>query len=138
MLAITRGPSMKPVWAATNSSAPSDASVAIKDGEPSSVSLPHRIDDVDVSAQFEYAPVHYSLTLDHVSFRGSSPNVAVRQLTGKLAVRDDNLYMDRVTLNTGETFTVWKFVVRGHKHPLRRRNSPDRPFHWPQLAAEIY
>ena len=58
----------------------SDASVAIKDGNPSGVSLPRRIDDVDVSAQFEYAPVHYSLTLDHMSFRGTSPNVALKRL----------------------------------------------------------
>ena len=89
----------------------SDASVAIKDGAASSVSLPRRIDDVDVKAQFEYAPVHYSLTLDHMSFRGSSPNVAVRQLTGKLAVRDDNLYMDDVTLETGETSVTINGVI---------------------------
>src|SRR5882672_8259788 len=81
----------------------SDASVAIDDGDSSSVSLPRRIDDVDVKARFEYAPVHYSLTLDHLSFHGSSPAVSVRELTGKLAVRDDNLYEDGVSIKTGET-----------------------------------
>jgi autotransporter translocation and assembly factor TamB len=89
----------------------SDASVAIKDGNATSVSLPRRIDDVDVRAQFEYAPVHYSLTLDHVSFRGTSPNVAVHQLTGKVAVRDDNLYMEGVKLKTGETSVTMNGVV---------------------------
>ncbi len=89
----------------------SDASVAIKDENASSVSLPRRVDDVDVKAQFEYEPVHYSLSLDHVSFRGSSPNVAVRQLTGKLAVRDDNLYMDDVRLETGETSVTIDGVI---------------------------
>jgi translocation and assembly module TamB len=81
----------------------SDASIAIDDGDSSSVSLPRRIDDVDVKARFEYAPVHYSLTLDHVTFHGSSPAVSVRELTGKLAVRDDNLYVDDVSIKTGET-----------------------------------
>jgi autotransporter translocation and assembly factor TamB len=89
----------------------SDASVAIKDRNGSGVSLPRRIDDVDVKAQFEYAPVHYSLTVDHVSFRGSSPSVSVRQLTGKLAVRDDNLYMEDVRLNTGETSVTIDGVI---------------------------
>lgn len=89
----------------------SDASVAIKDGNASSVSLPRRVDDVDVKAQFEYAPVHYSLSLEHVSFRGSSPNVAVRQLTGKLAVRDDNLYMDGVRLETSGTSVTIDGVI---------------------------
>src|SRR5262245_46113633 len=89
----------------------SDASVAISDANGSSVSLPRRIDDVDVKAQFEYAPVHYSLTLDHVSFHGSSPSVAVRELTGKLAVRDDNLYLDDVTLEMRETSVTLNGVV---------------------------
>jgi len=89
----------------------SDASLAIKDGNVSNVSLPRRVDNVDIKAQFEYAPVHYSLNLDHLSFRGSSPNVAVRQLTGKLAVRDDNLYMDGVRLETDETSVTIDGVI---------------------------
>ncbi len=89
----------------------SDASVAIKDGHASSVSLPQRIDDVDVRAQFEYAPVHYSLTIDHVSLHGSSPSVSVRELTGKLAVRDDNLYLDDVSLKMRETSVTLNGVI---------------------------
>ena len=89
----------------------SDASVAIKDANTSGVSLPQRIDDVDVKAHFEYAPVHYSLTLDHVSLHGSSPSVAVRELTGKLAVRDDNLYLDDVSLKMRETSVTLNGVI---------------------------
>jgi uncharacterized protein involved in outer membrane biogenesis len=89
----------------------SDASVSIEDGNPSSVSLPRRIDDVDLKARFEYAPVHYSVTLDHVSFRGSAPALALQNLTGKLAVRDDNLYLDNVVLNTSETSVTLNGVV---------------------------
>jgi autotransporter translocation and assembly factor TamB len=92
----------------------SDASVSIQDGDPSAVSLPRRIDDVDLKARFEYAPVHYSLTLDHVSFRGSAPTVSLQNLTGKLAVRDDNLYMDNVALNTGETSVTVNGVVENY------------------------
>ncbi len=92
----------------------SDASVSIKDGHPSAVSIPRRIDDVDVKARFEYAPVHYSLTLDHVSFRGSAPTLSLHNLTGKVAVRDDNLYMDNVALNTGETSITMTGVIENY------------------------
>jgi autotransporter translocation and assembly factor TamB len=88
-----------------------DASVSIKDGSPSSLSLPRRIDDVDVSAKFEYAPVHYSLTLDHVSFRGTTPSVSLNNLTGKMAVRDDNLYLENVALNMSETSVTTNGVI---------------------------
>ena len=33
-----------------------------------------------VKAGFEYAPVHYTVTLEHVSFRGSAPEFNVQQL----------------------------------------------------------
>ena len=89
----------------------SDASVAIKDSTPAGVSLPRRLENVDVKAGFEYAPVHYSINLDHFSFRGSSPDVSVHQLTGKLAVRDDNLYMEGITLKTSETSVTVNGVV---------------------------
>jgi autotransporter translocation and assembly factor TamB len=67
------------------------------------VTLPRRIDDIDVKAGFGYEPVHYTLTLDHLSFRGSSPELSVKQLAGKLAVRDDNLYVEGLVLSTAET-----------------------------------
>jgi hypothetical protein len=89
----------------------SDASVSIKDSITSGVTLPKRIDDVDVKARFEYEPVHYSLTLDHVSFNGRSPSLSMHDLTGKLAVRDDNLYLDEVKLRTGETSVTVNGVV---------------------------
>ncbi len=89
----------------------SDASVSIKDSVTSGVTLPQRIDDVDVKAQFEYEPVHYSLTLDHVSFTGRSPNLSLHDLTGKVAVRDDNLYMEDVKLKTSETSVTVDGVV---------------------------
>ena len=88
-----------------------DASVAITDSTPAGVSLPRRIENLDVKGGFEYAPVHYSLNLDHVSFRGSSPELSLQQLTGKLAVRDDNLYLDGITLKTNETSLTMNGVV---------------------------
>jgi autotransporter translocation and assembly factor TamB len=92
----------------------SDASVSIQDGNPSNVSLPRRIENVDLTARFEYAPVHYSLMLDHVSFRGSAPTLSLQNLTGKLAVRDDNLYLENVALKTSETSVTVDGVVENY------------------------
>ena len=89
----------------------SDASVSIKDLTSSGITLPQRIDDVDVKAQFQYEPVHYSLTLDHVSFNGRSPSLSLHDLTGKLAVRDDNLYLENITLRTGESSVAVSGVI---------------------------
>ena len=91
----------------------SDASLSIEDHlAGDGYALPARIDDLDLQAGFEYAPVHYSLDLDHVSFRGSSPGVALRELTGKVAVRDDNLYLDQIVLKTAETSVTIDGVVQ--------------------------
>src|SRR5262249_54049059 len=89
----------------------SDASVSIKDSTTSGVALPKRIDDVDSKGLVEAEPVHYSLTLDHVSFNGRSPSLSLHNLTGKLAVRDDNLYMENVKLGTGESSVTVDGVV---------------------------
>ena len=83
----------------------SDASVQIRDGAvgTSGYRLPERITDLDVKAGYEYEPVHYSLHMDHLSFRASSPGIAVGELAGKIAVRDDNLYIEDLRIATEES-----------------------------------
>ena len=85
-----------------------DARVLIDDRVGTSgYRLPERIDDLDVKASYEYAPVHYSVVVDRVSMRTSAPQVALRELTGKIAVRDDNLYVEKLSISTAEsTLTV--------------------------------
>lgn len=89
----------------------SDAIVSMEDRTASGVSLPRRVDDLDVKASFEYAPVHYSVVLEHVSFRGSSPELLLQQLSGKIALRDDNLYLDGITLKTSGSSLAMNGVI---------------------------
>ena len=64
------------------------------------------VDDLDVKAAVEYAPVHYSVELEHVSFRGSVARTRrCRNLTGKIAIRDDNLYLQRRLVPDGRDVT---------------------------------
>ena len=79
-----------------------DATVSVRDVVGTAgLTVPKEIADLDLKASFEYEPVHYSLELEHLSFR--SPQLALKQATGKIAVRDDNVYIEQVTLATGES-----------------------------------
>jgi len=59
--------------------------------------LPRVIEDLDVKATYEYAPVHYSVVIDRASLRTSSPQMTLTELTGKLAIRDDDLYVEAMS-----------------------------------------
>ena len=86
-------------------------SIAIVDGaaaidtarSPANYRLPRRIDGLDVQASFEYEPVHFTIGLSQLRFRGADPDLAVQQLTGAIAVREDNLYLERIVVKTGES-----------------------------------
>jgi autotransporter translocation and assembly factor TamB len=100
----------------------SDATVTIRDGVGTSgITLPDRIDDLDVKASFKYAPVHYSIDIDHISFRGGSPHVDLRELRGGIAVRDDNVYVENLVLKTGASSVTVQGVVEQYlKTPVAK------------------
>ena len=52
---------------------------------------------------FKYEPVRYSIEIAHVSFRGSDPAIALKALSGGVSVRDDTVYVDKLSLRTSET-----------------------------------
>ena len=79
-----------------------DARVSVRDVVGTTgITVPEEIGDLDVKASFEYAPVHYSLELEHLSFQSSQ--IALNQATGKISVRDDNVYLDQVAISTRES-----------------------------------
>ncbi len=65
--------------------------------------LPSHIDGLHLKGRFEYAPVHYSIGVDDLRFRGTAPDLTLQQLTGGLSVRDDNLYLEKLNVRTGES-----------------------------------
>jgi autotransporter translocation and assembly factor TamB len=89
-----------------------DGSLTIESNHASDgYDLPTRIRDLDVRAQFEYAPVHYSIGLQHVSFRADSPSFTLQELKGDVAVRDDNLYLEQLRVRTPESSVTVDGVV---------------------------
>jgi len=67
------------------------------------VDVPSRIDHLDARLNFKYEPVHYSIDITHVSFRGSEPELAVNALSGGIAIKNDDLYVQKLSLRTAES-----------------------------------
>ena len=114
-----------------------DASLELRDQVADGVNVPRRIDDVDLRGTFEYAPVHYSVNVDHLSFRGRSPELTLQQLTGKLAIRDDNLYLEDVALTTGQSsLTVDGVIEQYLSTPIVKLTSSGH-FALPEIARIV-
>ena len=93
----------------------SDARVTIRDeAGASGYRLPRQIEDLDLQASYSYEPVHYSVVVDHASLRTSSPQFTLTELTGKVAVRDDNLYVDKMSIRTTESALTLDGVIEDY------------------------
>src|SRR5690349_23068048 len=87
----------------------------VDDRAPSpSYRIPSRIDGLNVKAGFEYAPVHYSVTLDQFSFNGTAPDLTVQKLTGRIGTRGDDLNVEKLFLQTGQSSVTIDGVVRNY------------------------
>ena len=75
---------------------PSDAGV-------SGVEIPKRVERIDAKLAFAYEPVHYSITIDHISLRASEPDLALNSFSGAMAIRDDTLFLKSIAVRTAET-----------------------------------
>ncbi len=88
---------------------------AIDDTAPSDTyRLPSRIDALNIKAGFEYEPVHYSVTLNSLSFIGKAPDLTVTQLNGRIGTRDDNLNVEKLSLKTSQTTLTVDGVVQNY------------------------
>ena len=82
----------------------SDGSVLIDDAVMASgIAVPKRVERIDAKLSFAYEPVHYSIAVDHVSFRASDPELALNSFSGGLAIRDDTLFLKSLAIRTAET-----------------------------------
>jgi hypothetical protein len=73
------------------------------DREQGVVNVPRTIDRVDARFSFRYEPVHYSVDIGHLSLRAHDPDIELNDLSGRIAERDDKLYLDDVAIRTAES-----------------------------------
>lgn len=78
----------------------------------SGITLPKQISDLDLKAAYEYEPVRYTLTVDHASF--TSPTISLGALSGKVAVRDDNVYLEGVKVATAASHVAIEGVIENY------------------------
>jgi len=116
-----------------------DGRVAIDDRAPSaSFRLPSKIDGLNVKAGFEYAPVHYSVTLDRFTFNGHAPDLAVQQLTGRFGTRDDDLNVEKLFLQTAQSSMTVDGVVRNYLAKPSLQVTVSAPkFSLPEFAGVV-
>ena len=82
----------------------SDASIVVDDPVGTSgLDVPDRIDRLDAQLSFEYQPVHFSIEINHASFRATDPAIGLNSLSGGIAVRDDTVFLERIALRTEES-----------------------------------
>jgi autotransporter translocation and assembly factor TamB len=92
---------------------------SIDDRAPSDAyRFPSQVENINLNAGFLYEPVHYSLTLDQFSFVGKAPDLTLSKLTGRLGVRDENLHVESLALQTRDSSVTIDGVIRGYlSHP---------------------
>ena len=117
----------------------SDGSVVI-DGPvgTSGIELPKRFDRLDAKFNFKYEPVHYSIEITHVSFRGSEPAVGLNALSGVIAVRNDTLFVEKLAIRTEETsLSVDGAVQQYLSKPILNMQITSDKFSLPEMARLV-
>jgi len=69
----------------------------------SGVEVPKRFEHLDAKLSFRYEPVRYSIEITNISFRGSEPSIALNTLSGGIAVHDDAVHVEKLTVRTAES-----------------------------------
>jgi autotransporter translocation and assembly factor TamB len=113
-----------------------DGRFAIDDRRPSAAwRLPSSIDGLNVKAGFEYAPVHYSVTLDRLAFNGHAPDLTVRNLAGRFGTRDDDFNLEKVFLQTPQSSLTVDGVIRNYLSTPSLQMTASAPnFSLPEFA----
>src|SRR6185436_10532650 len=73
-----------------------------KPGEQS-VNIPDTYDAFEAALSFAYAPVHFTIGIDRMTFAASNPTLEIRQVNGAIAVESDKINFKALTVRTAET-----------------------------------
>jgi hypothetical protein len=117
----------------------SDGSIVFDEPFKSSgIDLPKRFDHLDARLSFKYEPVRYSIDISHVSFRGHDPDVALNALSGGFAVADDTLYLQKVSVRTGESsLSIGGAIQQYLKKPILNVRVSSDKLSLPELSHVV-
>ncbi len=66
----------------------------------SGVEVPREFNRLDAQMSFAYEPVHYTVDISKISFRGQAPRFELNAFSGKIAVQGGNLRLQQVAVRT--------------------------------------
>ena len=78
------------------------------------VRLPHEVTGFDFDGRFSYQPVDFTLTIAHLAFKTSGPDLWLKNLGGRLAIRGDDVYVDGLQVETAQSGLRVDGMVRNY------------------------
>ena len=106
-----------------------DATIAL--GDPvtfGAAHIPTRYEALNGSFSFKYVPVHWTLTMRDVSWRGSAPDLDMKRLSGGIDNGPEAIVFDDLTVETPRSqFTLTGRIDREKKEPTADDAGLDRP-----------
>src|SRR5215204_1291671 len=116
-----------------------DGRVAIDDRAANSAyTLPRNIQGLNLKAGYEYAPVHYSLTLEQFQFTATEPQLALQQLSGRIGTREDNLNIEKLAVRTADSSVTIDGTVTSYlKSPSLQLTVTSPLLSLPELSAVL-
>jgi autotransporter translocation and assembly factor TamB len=103
--------------------------------DKSQVLVPREISRVDARFSFDYEPVHYTIDIGHLSLRGRDPDIELNDLSGRIAERDGNLFLDTIAIRTAESsLKVDGDVSRFATKPVLSLEASSDKFDIPEIA----
>jgi autotransporter translocation and assembly factor TamB len=113
-----------------------DGSVVIDDrSQAERMHVPSRVDRLDARAAFHYEPVRYSIDIVHISFRGADPGLALNELSGGVAVRNDTLFLNRIAVRTSASALAFDGAVEHYlSMPVFRMKIAAEKLSLPEMA----
>jgi autotransporter translocation and assembly factor TamB len=93
----------------------SGGTIVVGAPDGAAVEAPERIEKLDARLSFAYEPVRYTVGIEHLSFRTVSPALVLNELAGTIAVRDDDVHVERLVVRTGESHLTIDGLVRDYR-----------------------
>lgn len=102
------------------------------------VTIPREISKIDARMSFSYEPVHFTLVMDHVSFRTSEPALDVNRLQGTISVRDEDLHLEGITIHTAESaLNVDAAIEQYASRPVLKVTADSTGVSLPEIAPLV-
>jgi len=78
------------------------------------VRLPHQVTAFDFDGSFSYQPVDFTLTISHLGFKTSGPDLWLKNLGGTLAIRGDDVHVTKLQVETAQSSLHVEGMVRNY------------------------